>query len=237
MENTINTPQFGRVKGAEWFPYLYKKDILVLGQGGIGSWVSVLLSRIGCTLHLYDHDIYEEHNLSGQCVMQTSISKNKAVAMEEFISNFSPAAEIYTNGKYESTSPTNEIVICGFDNMTARKTAFINWKNFVLTYEFPENCLFIDGRLNSEYMQIFTISGTNKELIEKYEKEYLFADSEVEEQDCTFKQTSHCAAMIGAYITSILTNWAFNQINKAPIRKVPFMFDCFTPLMLINHVV
>jgi hypothetical protein len=29
--------QYGRVKGAPWFPLLYGKDVMILGLGGIGS--------------------------------------------------------------------------------------------------------------------------------------------------------------------------------------------------------
>lgn len=56
--------QYGRVKGAAWFPILLKKDVMLLGQGGIGSWVALLLSRIGVNLFTFDFDHYEAHNMS-----------------------------------------------------------------------------------------------------------------------------------------------------------------------------
>lgn len=141
--------QYGRVKGATWFPLLYKRDVMVLGQGGIGSWVSVLLSRIGCTLHLWDHDYYEEHNMTGQFVRIYDINKNKAQAARELISAFSPDAEVEIYGKYEADSEANDIMVCGFDNMEARKLAFTKWKEYVETEaEDPKNCFFQDGRLN-----------------------------------------------------------------------------------------
>lgn len=224
--------QYGRVKGAPWFPLLHKRDIMVLGQGGIGSWTSLLLSRIGCNLHLYDMDTYEDHNMTGQVVGKSGIGKNKAEAMKFVINDMSPDAEVEIYGKYIEDSPTNDIVICGFDNMTARKIAFANWK---LMFEgtFRPNrseCFFQDGRLLAEQLQIFNIPGDRPDLIEKYEKEYLFDDSEVEEAECTFKQTSHCAAMIASHMVGFLTNWVSNVDSGRVFKQVPFYYEYFIPV-------
>lgn len=228
--------QYGRVKGAEWFGSLYKKDILVLGAGGIGSWLSLLLSRLGCNLYIYDMDIYEEHNMSGQAVVKDAIGKFKTEATRDLIAQFSPDCEVSIEGEYTEESMSNNIVLCGFDNMTARKIAFQNWKEGMLSKEdLPEkkklrkNYFFIDGRLNAEHMQVFCIKGDDEEVIKRYEEEYLFDDTEVEEQDCTFKQTSHCAAMIGAKMVSFLVNWAYNK-DVAPVRAVPFFYEYLPPL-------
>lgn len=234
-------PQFGRVKGASWFPLLYKKDVMVLGQGGIGSWTALLLSRIGCTLHLFDMDRYEVHNMTGQIVKHTDIGKNKVHAIADVIEEFSPNCLVYPfHQRYDEDSFTNEIMICGFDNMAARKVAFQNWKSHVFT--FPEghrkNCFFQDGRLLAEQLQIFSISGNDSEGMTKYEKDWLFDDKEVEEAECTFKQTSHCAAMIASHMVGFLTNWAANveMISKGfpAIREVPFMYEYLIPANLVT---
>lgn len=236
--------QYGRVKGAEWFPLLYKKDILVLGAGGIGSWLSLMLSRIGCNIHLFDMDVYEEHNMTGQAVIQEAIGKLKTEATKELIGMFSPDCEVTVYGEYTEDSMTSDIVLCGFDNMKARKIAFQNWKNFVnagdddlsdeeLTAA-KRQCFFMDGRLNAEHLQIFCLQGHQTERIEKYEREYLFEDTEVVEQDCTFKQTSHCAAMIASKMVSFLVNWMSGNVKGAPFRVVPFFYEYIPPLNLTS---
>lgn len=224
--------QYGRMKGAEWFPSIFKKDILVLGQGGIGSWTSLMLARAGATLHIYDMDMYEEHNMTGQVVKASDIGKLKTEAVKSIISELSPDAEVSCNGKYTEDSPTNDIVICGFDNMAARKIAFKNWKEFIetLTPEERKTCFFQDGRLLAEQLQIFNLPGDKIEWIERYEKEQLFDDSEVEEVECTFKQTSHCAAMIASHMTGFVTNWLTNVNSKEPaIRQVPYFYGYLIP--------
>lgn len=230
--------QYGRVKGAEWFPLLYKKDIMVLGQGGIGSWVSLLLSRIGTNLHLFDMDVYEEHNMTGQITAKSYIGMNKAVAAKFLIKEMSPDCEVDCYGEYTIESPTNSIVICGFDNMKARKIAFENWTNIVSTTE-KENAktsFFQDGRLLAEQLQIFNIPGDRPDLIEKYEKDHLPDDSAVMDAECTFKQTSHCAAMIASHMVGFLTNWVTNVNSDNPIRQVPFLYEYLIPINYVNNV-
>lgn len=218
--------QYGRVKGAEWFSALYKKDILVLGAGGIGSWLALLLSRVGCNLHIFDMDVYEEHNMTGQAVLQSGVGKLKTEALVELMEQFSPDATISAYGEYTEESMTNEIVLCGFDNMKARRIAFDNWQEHVAYSEEEEkkNMLFIDGRLNAEHMQIFCIRGDDEKSIKKYDEEFLFSDEEVGEQDCTFKQTSHCAAMIASKMVAFLTNFFVQG------RSVPFFYEYFPPI-------
>jgi molybdopterin/thiamine biosynthesis adenylyltransferase len=234
-------PQFGRVKGASWFPLLYKKDVMVLGQGGIGSWTALLLSRIGCNLHLFDMDRYEVHNMTGQIVKHTDIGKNKAQAMKDVIAEFSPNCDVTAyQTRYDEECFANDIMICGFDNMAARKAAFQNWKRHISTLPegIRDGCFFQDGRLLAEQLQIFSISGNDKERMTIYERDWLFDDKEVEEAECTFKQTSHCAAMIASHMVGFLTNWVANveMVSKGfpPMREVPFMYEYLIPANLVT---
>lgn len=226
--------QYGRVKGAEWFPFSYKKDVLVLGQGGIGSWTSLLLGRIGCNLHLFDMDQYEEHNMTGQVVRSTDIGRNKAEVAKEMVRMFSPDAEVETYGEYNESSMVSDIVICGFDNMKARKIAFEKWLDYVENQATDKSkCFFQDGRLLAEQLQIFNVCGDDSDSIRRYQVEFLFDDSEVEEVACTFKQTSHSAAMIASMMVGFFTNWLTNTYGEMKYRKVPFFHEYYIP---INHV-
>lgn len=234
-------PQFGRVKGASWFPLLYKKDVMVLGQGGIGSWVSLLLSRIGVNLHIFDMDTFEVHNMTGQVVLSKHVGRLKVEAVGLLVKEFSPTCDVncYVE-KYTEDSVCNDIMICGFDNMVARKTAFNRWKSYVAEHDeaTKAKCFFQDGRLLAEHLQIFNIPGDKPDLIEKYEKEFLFEDSEVQEVACTFKQTSHCAAMIASHMVAFLTNWVSNVDRKSKGqtagRVVPFFYEYLIPANLVT---
>lgn len=228
----LTTEQYNRMKGAPWFPLLHKRDVMLLGQGGIGSWAALALARTGVNLYTYDMDTYEGLNLSGQMVRQQDIGKLKTTAVKEIIAEFSPDCVVETAGKYLPESMSNDIVICGFDNMVARKLSFVNWKKHVLSLPPAEqhNCFFQDGRLNVEQIQIFNISGNRHDLMTRYETAYLFDDDVVAEAECTFKQTSHTAMMIAGHMVAFLTNWAFNSSRGKSIRTVPFYFEYVTPL-------
>lgn len=222
--------QYGRVKGAEWFPHLHKRDIMVLGQGGIGSWVTLLLGRIGANLYTFDMDRYESHNMTGQLVRQEDVGKLKTEALQQIVAQFSPDCQISIFGRYEEDSMSNDIVICGFDNMAARKLAFTKWRHHVENDAADKSkCFFQDGRLNSEQLQIFNIPGDKPERMDEYEKDYLFEDSEVAEVECSFKQTSHCAAMIGGHMVAFITNWVTNS-EATPYRQLPFFYQYVVPL-------
>lgn len=228
--------QYGRVKGAEWFEYLYKKDVIVLGAGGIGSWLAFLLGRVGCNLYIFDHDNYEEHNMTGQMVRKQDITKNKAEVCKLILADFSPDATVETFGKYEEDSETGDIVVCGFDNMAARQLSFKKWAEHVEQSTDKASCFFMDGRLIAEQYQILCIAGDQPERIEKYKKEYLFDSAEVTEPACTFKQTSHFAAIISGQMVTFLSNWATNKVNGFDMRQIPFFYEYLGPLNLITNV-
>jgi hypothetical protein len=109
------------------------------------SHLALDVARAGCNVHLYDMDTFEDHNMTGQLVRRRDIGKNKAVVAKEIIAEFSPSSivEVYPE-RYTESSPTNEIVLCGFDNMEARKVAFENWAEMVKTHPHPEQC-FLSG--------------------------------------------------------------------------------------------
>ena len=58
-----------RFKDAPWFPK-EETNVIVGGAGGIGSWLTLLLSRAGFYPVVYDFDVLEGHNLAGQLYTQ-----------------------------------------------------------------------------------------------------------------------------------------------------------------------
>jgi hypothetical protein len=201
-----------RFKDLEWVKLAETSTVLILGIGGIGSWVSLLLSRIGCNLYLFDDDIVDQTNLSGQHFKNNDINSNKVDIAIRDAKEYSLNSNVEAFGKYDNDSITNSIVISCFDNMTSRKIAFDKWK--VL----PERKLFIDGRMLAESFQIFTV----QKGMEKVYEEYLFNDNEIPDLACSSKATSHCGAMIGAKIVSIFTNFIYNQTLNSDLRFIPF---------------
>ena len=219
-----NVPyQFARFKGAEWFDYLRNHDVIIGGAGGIGSWLSLLLARIGCNIYIFDPDLFEAHNMSGQLVQKSDLNKMKAGVAKSIAELFANNPNVEALGKYTKESIACPIMFSAFDNMEARKVMFQNWCNQV-TDENRNQCVFIDGRLLAQDYQIFCVL-PNTSMIQEYKTIHLFNSSEVEKVDCTYKQTSHSAAGIASHMVGFLTNFAHNRVKGTSIFPVPFFTE------------
>lgn len=241
----MNSIQASRFKDAPWFP---KEAIhcVVGGAGGIGSWLSLMLARAGFLPIVYDFDHIEEHNIGGQLFTREdakSGSTPKVDAIKGLVLHFADVDIIANNEKYTDKSMSHHYVFSAFDNMKARKDMFSAWKNYVKDWqdknalqEIPEMKdnnvpIFIDGRLLMEQLTIFCVTPDN---MGEYEK-HLFDDSEVAEEPCTLKQTSHSAAMIASHMTAFFTNHMANNIVGEKDRAVPFRWEYFIPINYLNE--
>lgn len=210
MSNKLNHTRF---KDLPW--YGEPLEIILGGVGGIGSWVAMYLGRIGHKLYIYDDDTLEESNMGGQLYQFNQIGQQKSYATINNMLYFSKNYGSEGLGRYEVDSMAAPIMISAFDNIEARKNMFNNW----LAQEDKE--IFIDPRMQSEYGEIFTITKDTLDRVELYQK-YLFDDSEVEDLPCTAKATSHCGAILGGFVTSILNNYIANQKMENDFRDIPF---------------
>ena len=225
-----------RFSSASWYEEAKKNTIILAGLGGIGSWTALLLSRLHpSSMHLYDDDKVEAINMAGQLYAATDIRSFKCYAISRKLSSYSDyyEANVY-NCKYDSTSPTSNIMICGFDNMEARKVFFNKWERHVELSEDKEKCLFIDGRMSAEYIQIFCITGNDTYNRTRYKENFLFNDEEAEEAPCSYKQTSFCASMIGSLITNLYVNFCANRCNPLIERGLPFITEYNAETMFLK---
>ena len=216
-----------RFSGAEWAKSIESSNVLLAGLGGIGSYVGFLLSRLNPkSINIFDDDVVEEVNLSGQLYNLNYIGLYKSDALYTIMADFSKYYDINSfHLRYSTSSPIYRIMICGFDNMEARKTFFYNWCSQLplLSEEEKSKCLFIDGRLAAEEFQVFCLRGDYAYLIDKYRDKYLFKDEEAEITPCSYKQTSFCANMIASVIVNLFVNFHANQCNNTIERSLPFI--------------
>ena len=138
-----------RFSAAAWAEEINKQNVVLGGCGGISSWCSLLLSRVNPHyLYIYDPDIVEQANMSGQLFRSSDIGAYKVNAMFTTIEQYSNYHNIVTN-RYRITSQSNiftPVMICGFDNMQARKDFYSIWKRGVNNNN-KKQCLYIDGRI------------------------------------------------------------------------------------------
>ena len=220
----MNDTRYGRFKDSPWFGKPLP-PIIVGGAGGIGSWFMILLMRSGDhQVMLMDPDIVEDSNLAGQFYTESDIGKTKVAAVSDHVDRMcgNKPGLFYNTERYLPGSEATPIMVSCFDNMQARQDMFANWEK----HENPK--LFIDGRMNAEAFQLFAVTPKNAE---RY-KEHLYDDSSVPDLACSYKATSHTAAMLAGKMVAVLNNWICIDSGSDTARELPFFIKYDLSLMM-----
>lgn len=200
--------------------------VMIGGAGGIGSWLSLLLARVGCGIWLVDNDIIDEVNMAGQLYRSNDVDRTKVGAMRDILNEFAPLSKVYAiqNKVDEDNDYAAPYTFSAFDNMTARKILFEQWaKN-------PDRKAFFDGRMLMESGQVFTVLPGMED---EYRKE-LFDDSEVEDQPCSAKATSHSGALIASLMVASFNNLVAKEIDEDSPRAFSFKMTYNLPLLMFE---
>lgn len=227
VNNITEIQDTTRFSSAIWYKKIQEQSVCIAGVGGIGSYCVYLISRMKpASITLFDPDRIDVSNLAGQLYDSDEIGEYKVEAAARMATKFCSYYKIFKNTcRFGEASFYGNILICGFDNMQARKSAYYTWKrelerNLV---ERRHEYLYIDGRLSAEEFQVFCITGDNDYLMERYEKEWLFDDSEAEETVCSYKQTSFTANMIASVMVNLFVNFCANLCEPLIYRDLPFL--------------
>ncbi len=215
-----------RFSSAPWFNKANGSNVIIGGVGNIGSWVSLFLSRQGCNLFVYDFDTVDEVNLASQLYSKEDIGKTKAQALKGTLKRYVDISDAQFN-ELGKLTPENCILdkycFSCFDNMLARKTLFEAWLTF---NKDNKDAIFIDGRLLAELGQVFIVT---LDRAEDYKKT-LFDDNEVMPEDCSYKGTTHCSAIIAGLMVGAYNNYLTNLAIGKEMRDLPFNIDYQLPL-------
>lgn len=228
-----------RFSDADWFGKIQEKVIVLAGVGGIGSNMAVILAKLNpSAIYIFDDDTVESFNLAGQFYSNEDIGKPKVEALAASVRKYTNYSSIFAlNRRFAPGEEiVSDIMVCGFDNMRARRNFFAAWKNHVdqLYDEEKKNCLYIDGRLTADLFQIFCICGTDTFYMEEYANKYLFNDFEAEREVCSYKQTGFLADMIGAFMVNLIVNFCANQVNPKRNMSLPFMTSYRSSIMFLD---
>lgn len=218
-----------RFSGAEWFSEIQKTRIIIGGCGGIGSNLAFQLARmVPANITIYDDDNVEMVNMAGQLFSFDDLGKSKVNAITDMITFYTSMRQVNAiKEKFSRSTEPGDIMLCGFDNMTARKVFFESWKRHLEGMNDGEKgkCLFMDGRLSIDTLQILCIKGNDTYNIDRYNREFLFSDSEAEATVCSMKQTTYLACMIGSLMTNLFTNFIAGTLNPIIPYDLPFFTE------------
>ncbi len=225
-----------RFKDADFYnPNL---DVIILGLGGIGSYVSNAICRQGYEMYLYDFDSVEVINVGSQLFNISNVGQNKAEVAANLSGLFGNPKAI-AMGKFDEDSPISNIVFSCFDNMKYRKLAFEKWLAYQKskTKEYREanpnevNC-FMDGRMSAEQWQIYLVKSTADA---KRYQETLFDDSEVPDAPCSYKATAQTGYGIAAFMVTIFLNHVANKKLGIPIRETVFSMKWYASSLTLER--
>lgn len=215
-----------RFSSAIWYDKIKEKTVVLAGVGGIGSYVGFLLARMKvASLFIFDPDVVETANMSGQLYSSTDVGRFKVSALSDMIRRYAEYNSVFAiSERFTSENEAADIMICGFDNMKSRAVFFYKWKAHVLAKPEEERggCLFIDGRLAAEEFQVLCIKGNDEYNINRYDKDFLFSDREADETICSYKQTTFMANMIASVMVNLFVNFVANQCEPLIDRDLPF---------------
>ena len=163
--------------------------------------------------------------MSGQLFKRSDVGNKKVNAVHDMIVQYTNMYNIRAISLRftESTYPT-DIMMCGFDSMEARKTYYNAWRRHVnsLPQDRRKDCFYQDGRLTIDTLQVFCLTGEDTYNMARYEREFLFDDSQADSEVCSQKQTTYLACMIGSIMTNLFINWVAGSLDPIIPYKLPF---------------
>lgn len=126
--------RMGRLVGDANMEKLFNTHVMILGQGGVGSWAAESLARSGVgRITLVDHDEICITNANRQLhALQGFVGQKKAVVMAERLKKINPQSQITARAEFYNAETSDSIlalnpdyVLDAIDNLTA-KTHLLN---------------------------------------------------------------------------------------------------------------
>ena len=163
--------------------------------GATGSWVALMLSKLGVqNIGLYDMDIVETHNIPNQLYSLEDSGIFKVKACEKHMEDLgSRVSNIFTN--IEEVTKDNiqcygfgDTVFCLVDSMKARKELF------EAMLKTDRSKLWIETRMGLTGYRIYMVHLENQKEVDKY-METLYSDEDAEVSACGASQSIVTTAM------------------------------------------
>ena len=156
-----------------------REEIHIIGLGAIGSHVAEQLARIGCiTIHLWDFDVVNPHNITNQLHTDADIGRPKVDAVYDMMLAINP--ELATTVYKHNCAVVDPYILNGYiflcaDSMDVRR-------NVVKANEFNMNAKAIfDFRMRLTDAQHYAAHFKRPETVKELLKTMDFTDAEAKE--------------------------------------------------------
>ena len=182
-------------------PAKFGHDVHVIGVGGIGTNLVLQLVKLGLrtTLHLWDPDYIEGHNIPTQLFYRVDqVGKPKVDIAAQFLTEFAdPSLRIVTHQEKVTPDTVLEgVVLSGVDNMAARHDI---WK---AVEDNPFVPLYVDGRIGGEQYMLVAFNPFETVAVQYYLDNWMFDDAEASTLPCTGRTNIHTSMVLGGHMVA-----------------------------------
>ncbi len=183
----------------------FNTPVHIIGAGATGSWLTLLLTKIGVSdITVYDFDVIEDHNLPNQFFPLKAVGKYKVDALRREVQHQTGITIKTQNIEVTGDTPLEGIVFVLTDSMKSRSEIF---KKAIKNN--PSVQMMVETRMGLEHGRIYCINPTDKTQVERYEAT-LYSDEDAE--------VSACGASQSVAITAVgiaqLASWKLVKYHK-----------------------
>ena len=203
--------QLGLIKPSE-----LKFSITVIGAGGIGSWATLALAKMGCSdITVIDFDTVEPKNTPSQIYTMDDVGNPKAYQLAKIVNALTGTAIFGVKAKFEDHLPVAdiapEVIICAVDSLKARLSI---WNALIKTQ--VKTRLYIDARMAGEDLRIISFSPLDLTSAFEYAKT-LSPKRTPHREECTARSVVYNTFLCAGLITSTVKKYAKRQPIKPNI--------------------
>ncbi|MFA5013964.1 MAG: ThiF family adenylyltransferase [Actinomycetota bacterium] len=197
--------------------------ISIIGAGGIGSFTTLALAKMGCTdLTVIDFDKVSIHNVASQFYKIDQVGQDKVKALAENIKENIGVEIKQVNKKFQDFLKNgyshSSVLICAVDSMEERIEI---WRLIMENKKF--DC-YIDARMGGELLRILVVNPHDKNSILHYDSKLSL---NVHKEPCTARSIVYNTFICGGLVASVVKKYAKKESTKFDI-----IFD-ITNLMMV----
>lgn len=184
--------------------------ITIIGAGGIGSWTTFALAKMGAqAMTVIDFDRVETHNTPSQIYAPDDVGKSKVSALQVIIRTFTGTTIIPFDGKVQEYAAAGlafgQVVICAVDSLEERKRIWQFIKPLLGSID-----LYVDARMGGDTLRLLAVSPFSADSVAKYDKK-MESTKPAHEEPCTARAVAYNTFIIGGMVASIVKKYAKKQ--------------------------
>jgi len=203
-ERLVEEPDYWRQLDI-FSPSKFKTPITIIGAGATGSYITMLLAKMGCKdITVYDDDEVETHNLPNQIFRIKDVGAKKVLALAEMVLE-ATGTEIKAIPKKFTGGPLKGIVFALTDTMKSRKQIWDKSVKYQLSVD-----LLLETRMEAEGGRIYAVKPSIPAQVEAYEKT-LYTDKEAVESVCTRRAIAPTVETIAGMAVFDMINFVNNK--------------------------